>query len=58
MSYSTRIYSTVEEDLNVALDRILSGAVREAENKGEEIDPMTANLRGEGGETAAARRMR
>ena len=33
-AYSTRVYSTVEEDLDAALDGILLGALREAEIRG------------------------
>ena len=41
MAYSTRVYSMVEEDLDAALDGILSGDLREAKVRGEEINPMT-----------------
>ena len=48
-AYSSRIYSTLEEELNTALDRILSGSLREVDNKGGGVNPMTAKLRGQGG---------
>ena len=47
-AYSTRVYSTAEEDLDDALDCNLSGSLREEEGKGEEINPMTAELGGRG----------
>ena len=48
MAYSTRVYSTVEGDLDAGLDGILSKYLREAEVRGEDIDPMTAELGGRG----------
>ena len=42
--YSTRVYSAVEEELDAALDGILSVALREEEVRGEEIDTMNADL--------------
>ena len=38
----------MEEDLKPALDGILSGALREADVRGEEIDTMTADIGGQG----------
>ena len=48
LAYSTCVYSTVEEDLDAALDGILSEALREEEGIFDEIDPITAKLGGRG----------
>ena len=48
MAYSTRVYSTMEYDLNAAIDGILSGYLSNAEGRVEEIAPMTVNLEGRG----------
>ena len=48
LAYSIRVYSTVGEYLDAALDGILSEALRVAEGKGGGIDPMTTKVGGQG----------
>ena len=48
----------MEEDLDAALDGILSGALRYSEGPGGYIDPMTAELGGRGGQKSVAGRRR